>query len=1257
MNHFFTKSIPLNIIFCICYFCLATLGFKWGALTANATLLWPPSGLAVFACLVFGSRVIPGLLLGAIASSQSVSLVNISSNDSLAYLLSVVNSSASILQAYLIARLSRVYYSKDFRVPLGAAFKFTLMVLGACTLAATLGSLSLWQAKIVSGAGTIQNWVVWWSGDAIGVLIVTPLLLWVHHRKIFFKQSQENAFLIFSVGVGLVLLVAATVGHKERETFKTSLVHAADLLEAHLQSNIDLVTRDLGHFDSLNADSAEEQFRVNAEAFLERNPQIVSLNLVSTSAGGSEQAFGKNLTVSRAISGEIVWNSDRYREARDSSLAAVFSEQKAFSNDQNLLWLRPIADQKSWVQTLGFPINTCVNYTQNCASAYLVAAELDLNAITRASLEHVSLAGLSLQLVIKTPQQVLSNLEWSGTQWRPIVNDEDLIKSPIRNDLKKIPSVKFAGAEWELLFGASNLPNQLKPTLLQCGILVIGLTLVALLSAYLQALFRHDQIIVENQEKLKEEISTQTEALRSANDWLLQEMESKRKTQEQLEASEAHLRTLLDTIPDPVWLKSPEGRYISFNKAVTELFYRDENEVAGKRASDYVDKEFAEAIKQFEMAALASDTAVRRDLWMHIPSKNEHRLMDTIKIAMRDHNNTAIGILSIARDITEQHQLIVELEKFKRFAEFASEGLSIMSLTADTLYTNPSMQKMLLIEHDAGHNHFLSYFPNDLHEQWHQSIFPYVLNKGYWQGELAALRADGSRFPTKAIFFVIRDDKGQPLYIGEIMSDISEQKQIEQSLQLAKQAAEEATQAKSRFLANMSHEIRTPLNAVLGYSQLLMTDTQLSTQQQERLQSILSAGQRLLHLINDILDLSKIEAGVLHFRQDYFDLNHELQDIYTIMHTKATGKGLALSCDIQLPNPAIVKSDRQKIGQVVLNLLGNAIKFTQVGEIKLRAYLDEKIICVDVIDTGPGISPQEQQSLFSAFKQGKAGEESGGTGLGLVISKHIAESLGGEIILESEQGKGTRATLKLPLPIEYAADVEHRPAVANAKLAAGFSCSVLVVEDDVASRDFLVSLLRNMGCDTREAYSGKAGLTAALQQKPDIIFTDIRMPELTGTEMLKELRKTFSKEDLPVVAVSASSLEHERTFYLAEGFHEFIGKPYEFSDIYRTLENLTGVQFIRLDNADQQEEKLENERACWTDPNELRNLHSQLVELKASLASGDSNNSKKLFKSHTPQALGKTSYQRIANAIKQYDLVLAERYLDELLQEMGAIIH
>jgi two-component system, OmpR family, aerobic respiration control sensor histidine kinase ArcB len=670
---------------------------------------------------------------------------------------------------------------------------------------------------------------------------------------------------------------------------------------------------------------------------------------------------------------------------------------------------------------------------------------------------------------------------------------------------------------------------------LQLLVLVIVIVSASLLLAYLHALHKHKLLIIENQKKLEAEIVTQTEALRCANDWLLTEVAERKQAQDRLTIQESHLRTLVDNLPNPVWLKSIDGVYLLCNKAVEKLLNLKESEIIGKTLADFSDKELASALKEHEQMALATTEAIRNEISLFVPIYNEHRLIDIVKIAVRDAEGKALSILAISRDITEQ-------------------------------------------------------------------------------------------------------------------------KQLERTLHLAKKTAEEATHAKTLFLANMSHEIRTPLNAILGYSQLLTHDPSLSTQQHERIGAILSAGQRLLHLINDILDLTKIEAGALHLRSDYFDLHQEMRDVILLMKNKAVAKGLSFNDKVELPSPAIIKSDRQKIGQIILNLLGNAIKFTSAGDILFNVKEDAGNIHFTIEDTGSGISAAEMQKLFTAFQQGKAGETMGGTGLGLVISKHLAVSLGGDLVLKSKLDEGTHAHLFLPLNIEYNTTQQLRSSVGGAQVSPDYSCTVLVVEDDADSRDVLVSLLRSSGCTVSEAVNGDEGLKLALTNVFDIVFTDIRMPIMTGTEMLLALRTHITQEVLPVVAVSASSLEHERSFYLAQGFDDFIGKPYEFRDVYSALAALTKAQLIFSEESTVPLTNNIPEKIIWQEQTELATLAHQLQRFGEALHSGDLGTSRSLFAEIQAAQIGNLAYQQLQNAMRQYDLALAETILTALLVEIKKLL-
>ena len=665
------------------------------------------------------------------------------------------------------------------------------------------------------------------------------------------------------------------------------------------------------------------------------------------------------------------------------------------------------------------------------------------------------------------------------------------------------------------------------PSWLQISALGIGLTLIGLLTAYLRARQKNDDLFRTIQIKLEEDVLSQTEALRAANDWLLNEIVQRQQTQEQLQASQAalnereqHLRSLLDNIPDPIWFKNLDGIYVSCNTAFARMLGKTEAEVIGNKEEQLVVRELADAFRFNDQQALKTSQLHRYEQLIHTDGHTEH-LLDISKVAVRDEQGNPIGILGIGRDITEK-------------------------------------------------------------------------------------------------------------------------KEAERQLSIAKETAEEATRAKSRFLANMSHEIRTPLNAVLGYTQLLMRDDQFSGSQREQLELILTSSQRLLGLINDILDLSKIESGVLNLRRDYFDLQQEVLDIQTIMQERASAKGLHLITQIDLSAPFIVKGDRQKIGQILLNLLGNAIKFTPQGSVSLHVtpLPDDQVEFV-IGDTGPGIAEKELAELFAAFKQGQAGEDAGGTGLGLALSRHLAEGMGGKLILSSVLGQGTLAYLTLPLASENIALGERQKQQAVQRLQVDCRCRALVVEDDQARCEILVDLWRQIGCETIAARDGHEGLLQCASHSFDIIFTDIRMPGINGLEMLRKLRTDPAHLETPIIAVSASSLEHERAFYLAEGFQDFIGKPYAFDDIFNALRQFAGATFIS-DDATPGITAVATEADVDTTI-DLTTARTELEALANRAACGDMSSCKKILASLSADQLGNLRHQQLTTAIRLYDLERIEK--------------
>ena len=436
---------------------------------------------------------------------------------------------------------------------------------------------------------------------------------------------------------------------------------------------------------------------------------------------------------------------------------------------------------------------------------------------------------------------------------------------------------------------------------------------------------------------------------------------------------------------------------------------------------------------------------------------------------------------------------------------------------------------------------------------------------------LAWLRGEPGVCSMVPIPDVAEEDGRRP--VRERQGLIGERLALEAELAQSRDRAEDANRAKSVFLSNISHEIRTPLNAVLGYAQLLEEHEGLDAGARVQVHAIHQAGKRLLGLINDVLDLSKIEAGALQLRPEPLELHSELAELHALMKARATQQGLRFELQRHFDAPCPALLDRGKFGQVLLNLLGNAIKFTPAGgTVRLIARVEptpsaSRRLDLRVEDDGPGIAADERVQLFQPFRQGRSGERKGGTGLGLALSRKLVEAMGGELGMDSAPGQGTQAHLHLPLPMPEAGwsgfSRAPREAALQWRLAAGRRCRVLVAEDDDDSRQLLVELLQRLGCEVAAGADGQLALELAWQHDYDIVLSDMRMPVLDGIGLRAALAAEPRSRDWPVVAVTASSLTMNREDFLRLGFAEHIGKPYTFDEVLGVLRRLAGAIFER----------------------------------------------------------------------------------------------
>ncbi len=659
----------------------------------------------------------------------------------------------------------------------------------------------------------------------------------------------------------------------------------------------------------------------------------------------------------------------------------------------------------------------------------------------------------------------------------------------------------------------------------------------------------------------------------------------RKKAEALLKESENRLRTIIEASPIPLFItKVNSGEVVMANDSLGKLFKVPVTEAIGKRSPDFYhnieDRNILlQTVKKngyvdnYEILVKKSDGEL---FWGSVSLKlmtldNEqmliagfHDITDRKKaeeeiIKHREHLEEMVSERTKELTISEQKlkQSVKDIKDYK----LALDESSIISITDSKgviSYVNNNFCKISKYDRDEliGKTHQIinsAYHPKEFFaDLWN------TITKGkVWRGEIKNKAKDESFYWVDSTIVPFLDENGKPYQYVAVRFDITIKKSVEEDLIKAKEEADSANRAKSEFLANMSHEIRTPMNAVIGFSELLAKSV-TEKKQRSQVESIRSSGKNLLKIINDILDLSKIEAGKIKIESMPVNLTRLLNEVENIFTQKVKEKRIHFAIEYESMIPKMLLLDEVRLRQILFNLIGNALKFTDKGHVILSVEARKNSetkenfdITFRIEDTGIGIPADQQQEIFQPFSQ-QSGQSLryGGTGLGLPITKKLIEKMGGTISLESEIRKGSNFTVIIPnIPVSDI-EIEITEKTFDPSTTQFEEAKILLVDDNEENRKLIIDMLEYSQLTIFEATNGDEAVEIAMEYLPDLILMDLRMPIMDGYEATKILKKTKSTKSIPIIAISASTRKVMHGNRSKKIFNEYLMKPLDASDLF-----------------------------------------------------------------------------------------------------------
>lgn len=655
---------------------------------------------------------------------------------------------------------------------------------------------------------------------------------------------------------------------------------------------------------------------------------------------------------------------------------------------------------------------------------------------------------------------------------------------------------------------------------------------------------------------------------------LRREIETRRRAEAALREREAEYRTLVEGVNSAILRMTPDGTIVFMNSFGERFFGYAPGELVGKPVVGTIVPEVESQGR--DLRALMEDLAANPD--RHVANENENitKSGERVWVAWTNRpiynpDGTLREILCVGSDLSARKRAEDDLKRYEFIANTVDDMMSVLDRHGRYEAVNAAWCTAMGVERSE-------VLGKSLHEVWPSELTAAKIAPWLEQCMAGAVVSHESvlNLPTRGerhcevTMYPYINTAGIVTHAVVVTHDVTEWRTAQAALHEAKHAAEAASRAKSAFLANMSHEIRTPMNAILGYTQLLRRHTTLGPESQHALHAIARSGEHLLALINDVLEMSKIEAGRAELHPMTFNLRGLMADVDVMFVMRTNAKGLKFAIEIDDDVPPYIRADEARLRQVLINLIGNAVKFTDRGHITVRVSVDSSIdpgepkLVIEVEDTGCGVAVDEIETIFESFQQAGAPDlRRGGTGLGLPICRAFAQMMGGDLTVESKLSAGSRFRFTMKLePGDPADALGPEPEFRVRALQSGQGeIRVLVVDDRDTNRDLLRRLLEHVGFVVHEAADGREGVEMFQTWRPQVVLMDMVMPVMSGRDAVRAIRATPEGRTTTIIGITASTLDEELLEIVAHGADAVLRKPFREGELFALMHRYAHIQF------------------------------------------------------------------------------------------------